>query len=84
MTPESDQSFQDDLSAQNTRRWLIRSLYFMVVAEIAMIALTIVLLFWIASQCITVYGIALSGALFPTDSFSCPNPQVTQLYPRSQ
>lgn len=82
MTPDSDQSLLRDVAHRLGRRWLSRSLLVMMVINAVLVVCLIGLIFWIGQQCTPINGLTLSGRLFPTDSFTCPDPAVAPLYPR--
>ena len=45
-----------------------------------MLAIQFGLIAWISSQCSTVVGLSPMGTIFQTDSFTCPNRSVPQVF----
>ncbi|MDF8363294.1 MULTISPECIES: hypothetical protein [Achromobacter] len=80
MTYEPDESFRRDLANKLSTRWLDKAESFLKWACLVGAVIKLILVCLIVTRCTPIYGLSISGKLFPTDSYTCPIPNVPRLF----
>jgi len=81
MTPEHDRVYIMEQSQRWARRWLARALRGLLFLVPVLLSLQLVVIGVISTQCVSILGLEVNGMIFSTDSFTCPDPGVPQVYP---
>ncbi|CUJ50644.1 Uncharacterised protein [Achromobacter sp. 2789STDY5608633] len=80
MSYQPDESFRRDLANKLSMHWLGKAESFLKWACVVGVVIKLILVCLIVSRCTPIYGLSLSGKLFPTDSYTCPIPNVPKLF----
>lgn len=77
-----ENTYFDDVVEDKSDLFLSRTLFALTVASSLAMVIQLYLVFSIITSCSTIYGLTISGKVFETDSYSCPNPTIPFLYER--